>query len=375
MITAATLRARTVKDLAAMAKKKGVPGWHSMRKEQLVRALLKASKSTSNKRGRKGGSKGNDSESNGAASARSKAAQKAARTRAQRRLERIRAKLAHAKDLAFDEDHTSNGKLKDRLVVMVRDPYWLHAYWELSRQSVERAKAAMGQNWHSAKPVLRVSEVPQNGTTTSARVFIRDIEIHGGVNNWYIDVLDPPKSYQLDIGYVDAEGKLYTLARSNVVRTPRIGTTSAGDGNWSEVADDVDRIFAMSGGHRHNENHSELKDVLEERLRRPVGAPMTTRFGIGANRHANGHGEFDVEVDAELIVYGATDSDAHVTVKGEPLRLRPDGTFNVRFALPDRRQVLPVVASSGDGTQQRTIVLAVERNTKIMEPVVREPDD
>ena len=28
------------------------------------------------------------------------------------------------------------------------------------------------------------------------------MEIHGGVNNWYIDVQNPPKSYQLDIGYL-----------------------------------------------------------------------------------------------------------------------------------------------------------------------------
>jgi hypothetical protein len=358
-----------------MAKKKGVPGWHSMRKEQLVKALLKQSKSDSKGKKRSGSKSNQSSESNGAASARSKAAQKAARTRAQKRLEKIRAKMAQAKDLALEDEQPSNGKLKDRIVVMVRDPYWLHAYWELSRQSVERARAAMGQNWHAARPVLRLSEVPQNGTTTSARVFVRDIEIHGGVSNWYIDVLEPPKSFQVDIGYVDAEGKLYALARSNVVRTPRVGTKTPVDGNWSEVADDVDRIYAMSGGARHSSGRSDLKDVLEERLRRPVGGPMTTRFGIGAGRHANGSHEFNVEVDAELVVYGATDPDAHITVKGEPLRMRPDGTFSVRFALPDRRQVLPVVASSADGTQQRTIVLAVERNTKVMEPVVREPDD
>ncbi len=42
--------------------------------------------------------------------------------------------------------------------------------------------------------------------------------------------------------------------------------------------------------------------------------------------------------------------------------------------MPERRQVLPVVASSRDGVEQRTIVLAIERNTKVMEPVIREPD-
>jgi hypothetical protein len=38
--------------------------------------------------------------------------------------------------------------------------------------------------------------------------------------------------------------------------------------------------------------------------------------------------------------------------------------------LPDKRQVLPVVASSADGIESRTVVLAVERNTKTMEPIV-----
>ena len=42
---------------------------------------------------------------------------------------------------------------------------------------------------------------------------------------------------------------------------------------------------------------------------------------------------------------------------------------------PDKRQVLPVVASTPDGVEQRTIVIAVERNTKVLEPMVRETND
>ena len=40
MITSAKLKARTARDLAAMAKRKGVPGWHSMRKAELVKAIV-----------------------------------------------------------------------------------------------------------------------------------------------------------------------------------------------------------------------------------------------------------------------------------------------------------------------------------------------
>ena len=87
------------------------------------------------------------------------------------------------------------------------------------------------------------------------------------------------------------------------------------------------------------------------------------------------HHEFQFDVDAELVVFGAADPNSHVTLRGEPVRLQPDGSFMVRFSLPDRRQVLPIVASSADGAEERTIVLAVERNTKVMEPVTRESSD
>ena len=41
MMTIAKLKTRTVKDLAAMARKKKVSGWHTMRKDELITALLK----------------------------------------------------------------------------------------------------------------------------------------------------------------------------------------------------------------------------------------------------------------------------------------------------------------------------------------------
>ena len=85
--------------------------------------------------------------------------------------------------------------------------------------------------------------------------------------------------------------------------------------------------------------------------------------------------EFNFELDAELIVYGVTEPNAHVTLQGDPVRLRPDGTFTVRFSLPNCRQVIPAVASSANGIEQRTIVLAVERNTKVMEPLIRDGNE
>jgi len=76
-----------------------------------------------------------------------------------------------------------NGHVRDRIVVMVRDSYWLHVYWELARQSVERAQAAMGQDWHMARPCLRLLEISEGGATNASERVVEDITIHGGVSN------------------------------------------------------------------------------------------------------------------------------------------------------------------------------------------------
>ncbi|HWQ91847.1 MAG TPA: hypothetical protein VN673_09255, partial [Clostridia bacterium] len=62
---------------------------------------------------------------------------------------------------------------------------------------------------------------------------------------------------------------------------------------------------------------------------------------------------FWFKVNAELIVYGATEPDAVVTIGGRQIRLRPDGTFSYRFALPDGTYQLPIQAVAVHGDQRR----------------------
>jgi hypothetical protein len=264
---------------------------------------------------------------------------------------------------------------KDRIVLLVRDPYWLHACWEVNRQSVERVRAAMAEQWHGAKPILRLIEVDSGSTTSTAERVLREIEIHGGVNNWYLDVSDPPKSYRVDIGYRSGGGRFHSLARSNSVTTPQPGSGDTLDQNWSDVAKDYEKVYSLSGGYTNQLSSGDLKDLFEERLRRPMGSPLVTKYGVVAGGALDRKSVFSFDVDAELIIYGQTKPNAHVTLAGQPVKLRPDGSFTVRKSMPDRRQVLPVVAGSGDGLEQRTIILAIERNTKVMEPLIRDPNE
>ncbi len=265
---------------------------------------------------------------------------------------------------------------KDRIVLMVRDPYWLHTYWELTRHAIQRAEAALAQEWYGSKPILRLLDVTTNDITATTETIVRDIEIHGGCNSWYIDVNNPPRSFRIDIGYLSKSGRFYVLARSNVVNTPRAGMSDAIDENWADFdTKKADRIYAMSGGFDAGASSLELKELFEERLRRPLGSPSVTSFGSGGSLFGGRSRKFWFQLDAELIVYGATEPNSRVTLQGEPVQLRPDGTFTMRFSLPDSRQILPAVATSPDGIEERTIVLAVERNTKHLDPVVNDGNE
>lgn len=360
-----------------MAKQRGVAGWHSMRKDELVRAIMKTERS----KGTKNGSKSNGKTLTKPSPVKAKATKngKGTTVRAakpnsiQRKIQRAHAEREKMMDLGAEESKNGSDESgKDRVVLMVRDSYWLHVHWDLSAQVVQRAKAALGAEWHTATPVLRVMEIANNSVSDATEKIVREIEIHGAVKNWYIDVSNPPSSYRVEIGYLSGD-RFLSLGRSNSVTTPRPGSADLIDTNWADVVENSEKIYAMSGGYDHQNSNLELQELFEERLRRPMGSPMVTRFGDGAKGVLNRKRDMKFTVDAEMIVYGVAERDAFVTLGGEPVKLSPDGSFTARVSLPDKRRVLPVVASSCDGVEERTIVLAVERNTKVMEPVMREP--
>jgi hypothetical protein len=352
-----------------------------MRKEQLVRALLKLAQEKEKSKAKPGGKKSTRGKTNGridlkASKPVSKRRKKAATTSKEtarsdsaiaKKIRAERQRLENLKNLALISSSERNPQApdSDRIVLIVRDAYWLQAYWEITKATVQRAKVALNGSWHCAKPVLRLLQITSDGNTNSVENVTQEIEIHGGVKNWYINVPQPPGNYRIAIGYAAPDGKFHLIAKSN-----QVSTLSAGNGtideNWTDITNDVEKYYALSGGFDGNSVSGDLQNVFEEKSRQPMNAPAFERLGSGINGHDH---EFSFQVDAHMIVYGATAPNGSVTIGGEPVRLQSDGSFSLKIDLPDRRQVLPIVASSRDGTQQRTTVLAVERNTKVMEPV------
>ncbi|MDR1268877.1 MAG: DUF4912 domain-containing protein [Planctomycetaceae bacterium] len=273
--------------------------------------------------------------------------------------------------------HSDEGRT-DRLVLLVRDSFWLHAFWEITARTVERAKVALGMFWHTSLPIIRLFRLESDGMSQPKRLFVRDILIHGGVNNWYLDVVDPPSAFQIELGYISREKKFYSLVSSNTVETPQqqvIDELDNLDGNWRGVAEDLGRIYKLSGG---DSNNQELKKIFEEQLHRPMSAPLLSRYRASQHQGVNSEKtrrNFLFNIDVDVIVHGKTDPSVQVTIRNEPIKVQPDGSFGVRFVLPEKRHVFPMEAEGSDGVETQRAILTIERNTRILETLFQEPAD
>jgi hypothetical protein len=395
-----SLSDRTKKELSALARRRGIRGYESMTKEALVKALIRALSSTTSKKPARAAKpvvrtasrpaavkaatrptpNGTHKPATNGTARRTPAPAKGPPLTAApvakapappTRVEppktpvrpftsavRVEAIIPADKDLSVKVKGAT--VVKDRILLTAPDPFWLHAFWELSIQSVQRAEAALGQDWHGAKPIIRVFDVTSQDTTSTSEAPIRDIIVHGGCSHWYIDVPQPPRSYRADIGYLTRAGRFFVLARSNVVMPPKAGASETLEDGLPAGESGPDRDAA--------DPMAQARELIDSQFRRPM---KDTPFGSGAVLPGKLK-KFSFDLDAELIVYGKTDPTASVTLQNEPVKLRPDGTFTMRFSLPDSRQIIPAVATSTDGMEEQTIVLAVERNTKRLDPMIHD---
>lgn len=102
-----------------------------------------------------------------------------------------------------------------------------------------------------------------------------------------------------------------------------------------------------------------------------AAASQVEGFGGGAP----GEKSFWFNVNAELVIYGATEPNARVTLGGRVIQLRADGTFACRFSLPDGKFQLEAIAVSADGTDARAADLNFSRDTRYHGDVGAHPQD
>ncbi len=256
----------------------------------------------------------------------------------------------------------------NKIVIMVRDPWWIYAYWEVTHQKENEVRNHIGQKGlFPVKSVLRVYDVTDlNFNGKNAHKFF-DIDLTGLATNWYINVGTPNRAWIVEIGIVANNNEFFVLARSNIVRTPRFGMSEVVDEEWMCQEDDYWKMFGLSGGFGMGKASMAMKEMFKKRLMEQITSRgwsgSVSSLSSPSKKKALKKKGFWLVVDCELIVYGQTEPDAKVTMQGKPLALRKDGTFSMRFALPDGKQEIPVVATSFDGDDTRSITPIVTRKT------------
>jgi len=252
---------------------------------------------------------------------------------------------------------------QDRAVLQVRDPWWLHAYWEITGPTFDSFKTRLADAFYSAKMVIRVYDVSDIIFDGKNAHSFFDVKINPQANNWYIDTGGPGRSWCVDVGLRLANGEFITIVRSNTVRTPLEGPSWITDEEWMIPDDMFARLYGMGFGFGRS---SPVGKGWQEKMKREFFSSGIGSAGISSSpvKKQVKERQFWLVVNTELIVYGATEPDAKVTVQGKDIRLRPDGTFTLRFALPDGKQVIPVQATSADQVETRTITPVVTKETR-----------
>jgi hypothetical protein len=316
-----------------------------------------------------------------------------------------------------------------QLYLMARDPRWLYAHWDFSREELKwcNAKSADGHL------VLRIYRDALAGEPLS------QIHLHPQSRDWFVPVPDAATKYLAELGYYDTAGTWVERARSAATLTPPDTQAEDTSVRFATIPSEVP--FAQLGGlvktalrdhvplaealiQLRSQGHEELPaaaqitsqwtpqqekalaqvisldqvrrvwigsveitELIRRQLEQQVSSQSAAKLGLPASPLAalgsvsspfggiESQRGFWFNVNAELIIYGSTEPDAKVTVAGRPIKLRRDGSFSFRFALPDGNYALPASAQSADGGETRRAELAFSRQSQYHGEVGAHPQD
>jgi len=307
---------------------------------------------------------------------------------------------------------------ESRVVLMPRDPQWAYTYWDIPNNHKEELRRQGGQQL-----ALRLYDVTDISLEYQSPHSIQEYPADELAREWYLPMPVSDRDYVVDIGYRCADGRWLVLARSAPVHVPPVypsdwiddqfitvaweeelrdktflelvppskkmaatgtGTTAPAVGGSNPI---YDEIFGMAQSVEAQRVAGSLYGsmqqvpVHEQAISSyvfPSGVGMwavptmsgLTMSGVGMSGVGFGASmppirprQFWLVADAELIVYGATEPDATLTIGGRPIKLNPDGTFRFQMSFQDGLIDYPIMAVAADGEQTRSIHMKFNRET------------
>ena len=105
---------------------------------------------------------------------------------------------------------------QNRIRLLVRDPEWIFAYWDVKPQTLEDLAKRVGERALAlSRLTLRVVDPVSGGSS--------DILLPAGARWWYVRTDSARRTYRAELGITLPSGEFRRLAESNTVVTPRVG--------------------------------------------------------------------------------------------------------------------------------------------------------
>ena len=104
----------------------------------------------------------------------------------------------------------------DRVRLLVKDPEWLFAHWDVSPGALQRVRTDVGERAMALARLTLKVEDPADGALSI-------VLLPEGARSWYVRTHLQHRAYRAQLGLTMPSGEFRTLAMSNVVVAPRLG--------------------------------------------------------------------------------------------------------------------------------------------------------
>lgn len=295
------------------------------------------------------------------------------------------------------------------LVLIDVDPLVLHAFWRIPLSRFRDAQSALGPDDTLAPMYLSIEEADEDGRDLSGSPDVFDVRVSGLQSRAYIDVHSTGRCFRAVLGLRGKDGVFVELARSNVARLPPLGPSGQRHADiqhqptvipaWPATQSDTADLTEQPGQTEERAdrgppmppessvpqpgeawpqellaphplpqaaavdlqpgNDGDRGDVIEPP--QPSDAPSPQEheafaldeiLPISSYVLAGSGDDVDLEVTAELHIYGRAKPGRAVQLCGKPVRLRPDGSFSIRRILPNDPQLISALLESTDAPER-----------------------
>ncbi|MEW5693454.1 MAG: DUF4912 domain-containing protein [Candidatus Hydrogenedentota bacterium] len=268
---------------------------------------------------------------------------------------------------------------KDRLLLLVRDPHWVFAYWELTEKSIQKIRKKIGEETFKRSTIILrmhdVTDIVFNGTNSHASW---DIDVNTRLGTRHINVWGTDRNYLAELGYRTPSGTFIRALLSNTISVPRGKVSDRIDENWMIVEETYKELLEASGMQKIGASSAEVPSLAIRHvpgelkgLEMALASEAVSSWGSQAlvrekpkkGRPQQKKEEIKLLVNTDLVLYGYASLGCEVTVASNKIKVNPDGTFSVRFALKDGVHKLDVEAKKQGISDIKRIPIEVRRKT------------